>query len=475
MLSTPLASPCLPALLILLCLLALFKPTLLAVVLLTSNSSWLVRGLREWFSRGPGHGQSNNLDVSSFLHAPFPTSSSVITPPPTPTEAAQNVPNAGSLIGAGSLPTSVTLASMASAGPTVSAAFFIHTQYNNDAFVLHPVAFAHGSGLYATQDSSRSTAAYPVPHPSQPAYPIAGPSQIRVTNGPVSPFGSSCDLTALLTSTDPLQDILLFTVVDIATSNLDAGRTLVAAHIASGSKVASSSEKYLRRLRRGKKLTEQTSHDRDEKERELESLRSDWPRMVPLGRKRMLLEAFNLAISKDELSIRPDYISPDEPPESPDVERGEDIMDVDLDLSANDGATQTTQTGEPEYEPDVCDGSWLDSDCVPPPMPFDNDGDEFGGYLSGALVDPEGIESGESGEPVLATCKNCYSFLKRGKVPRLALSNYNFLGPVPEELSNLTVIEEAMIARCRAKCWIIQLKEEETILLRLRNVVFVVM
>ncbi|KAJ7504577.1 hypothetical protein B0H11DRAFT_2273221, partial [Mycena galericulata] len=132
------------------------------------------RGLREWFSRGPRYGQSNNLDVSSFLHAPSPTSSSVITPTPTPTEAAQNVPNAASLIGAGSLPTSVTLASMASVGPTVSAASssmpsiypITQTRYNNDAFVLHPVAFAHGSGLYTTQDSSRSTAAYPVPHPS---------------------------------------------------------------------------------------------------------------------------------------------------------------------------------------------------------------------------------------------------------------------------------------------------------------------
>ncbi|KAJ7933165.1 hypothetical protein B0H13DRAFT_1558654, partial [Mycena leptocephala] len=38
-------------------------------------------------------------------------------------------------------------------------------------------------------------------------------------------------------------------------------------------------------------------------------------------------------------------------------------------------------------------------------------------------------------------------------------ANRTFLGPVPEELENLTVIEEATIARCRSKCWIIQLKE----------------
>jgi hypothetical protein len=47
------------------------------------------------------------------------------------------------------------------------------------------------------------------------------------------------------------------------------------------------------------------------------------------------------------------------------------------------------------------------------------------------------------------------------KVPRLALANYNFLAPVPPELTDLTVILEAMIARCRDKCWIIQLKEED--------------
>jgi hypothetical protein len=34
------------------------------------------------------------------------------------------------------------------------------------------------------------------------------------------------------------------------------------------------------------------------------------------------------------------------------------------------------------------------------------------------------------------------------------------LGSVPPELKDLTIIEESMIARCRSKCWIVQLKEE---------------
>ncbi|KAJ3764598.1 hypothetical protein FB446DRAFT_799876, partial [Lentinula raphanica] len=37
-----------------------------------------------------------------------------------------------------------------------------------------------------------------------------------------------------------------------------------------------------------------------------------------------------------------------------------------------------------------------------------------------------------------------------------------YVGPVPDELSNLSIVEEAMISRCRSKCWIIQLKEDQS-------------
>ncbi|KAJ7891998.1 hypothetical protein B0H13DRAFT_1625762, partial [Mycena leptocephala] len=46
------------------------------------------------------------------------------------------------------------------------------------------------------------------------------------------------------------------------------------------------------------------------------------------------------------------------------------------------------------------------------------------------------------------------------KMPALALANKMFLGSVPPELKDLTIIEEYMIARCRSKCWVVQLKEE---------------
>jgi hypothetical protein len=46
---------------------------------------------------------------------------------------------------------------------------------------------------------------------------------------------------------------------------------------------------------------------------------------------------------------------------------------------------------------------------------------------------------------------------EKKKIPALSLANRTFLGAVPSELKDLTVIEEAMIARCRSKCWILQL------------------
>lgn len=100
---------------------------------------------------------------------------------------------------------------------------------------------------------------------------------------------------------------------------------------------------------------------------------------------------------------------------------------------------------------------WLDPACVPPPMPFDE------GPLRDLLLDPDGVHFPSDGsQPVLSLCKFCYSDLKKKKMPALSLANRTFLGPVPTELKDLTLIEEAMIARCRSKCWIIQLKEENS-------------
>ncbi|KAJ7433065.1 hypothetical protein B0H11DRAFT_2165060 [Mycena galericulata] len=91
---------------------------------------------------------------------------------------------------------------------------------------------------------------------------------------------------------------------------------------------------------------------------------------------------------------------------------------------------------------------------IAPVMPV-----ESGDYES-LLIDPECIEDDpDTMEPVLVVCKSCKAELRSNKVPRKSMANKNFLGNVPPELSDLSVVEEAMIARCRSKCWIIQMRE----------------
>lgn len=60
----------------------------------------------------------------------------------------------------------------------------------------------------------------------------------------------------------------------------------------------------------------------------------------------------------------------------------------------------------------------------------------------------------------LALCKNCFGCLQHGHVPDLALSNHLFLGDVPPELTDLSVVEESMIALCHPKCCIVCLKAD---------------
>ncbi|SJL18600.1 uncharacterized protein ARMOST_22197 [Armillaria ostoyae] len=79
---------------------------------------------------------------------------------------------------------------------------------------------------------------------------------------------------------------------------------------------------------------------------------------------------------------------------------------------------------------------------------------------SGALLHPDRIADIETGDPKLSFCKSCKGALKKDKVPALSMVNMNYLGPVPEELSSLTVIEESMVALCHTKCMVVQLKDD---------------
>ena len=68
------------------------------------------------------------------------------------------------------------------------------------------------------------------------------------------------------------------------------------------------------------------------------------------------------------------------------------------------------------------------------------------------LLDPRGIQTfGDNSDINLSFCLDCHSCLLKLKTPALALVNHMFLGDVPSELQDLTMIEEAMIAKCHAK------------------------
>ncbi|KJA13612.1 hypothetical protein HYPSUDRAFT_110312, partial [Hypholoma sublateritium FD-334 SS-4] len=78
------------------------------------------------------------------------------------------------------------------------------------------------------------------------------------------------------------------------------------------------------------------------------------------------------------------------------------------------------------------------------------------------VINPDGVSLSSNGESYdVALCCTCANALKRSQLPPLALANHLVLGEVPPELQGLTSIEETMIARCRAKSWIVQLNFDD--------------
>ncbi|KAJ7024245.1 hypothetical protein C8F04DRAFT_1192662 [Mycena alexandri] len=144
-------------------------------------------------------------------------------------------------------------------------------------------------------------------------------------------------------------------------------------------------------------------------------LRSDWPQVVPDHLKRRLKAQFNIAISSATLAT---FVCGSCAENCPIDHKGTlSLEDFDINLLKR---------------PDQ--SLWIDAQCLE--------------------VEPDMMDT------VLALCKHCRSDLEAGRVPALSIANRNYLGPVPLELQGLTVVEEAMIALCRAKCWIIQLRED---------------
>ncbi|KAG1837026.1 hypothetical protein DFJ58DRAFT_669172 [Suillus subalutaceus] len=57
------------------------------------------------------------------------------------------------------------------------------------------------------------------------------------------------------------------------------------------------------------------------------------------------------------------------------------------------------------------------------------------------MVDPSGVKQSADGKFQLLLCGVCHKRIRKGKRPALSLANRTFLGDVPDELKDLTVVE----------------------------------
>ena len=163
---------------------------------------------------------------------------------------------------------------------------------------------------------------------------------------------------------------------------------------------------------------------------EKKKINESWPQQISADLKEKIVKMFRQQTSKSELSTFTCSVCAESTLHAKQCEI--QASDIDLDLLKFHRKGNATN----------------------PPLPYEH------GPLKDVLLDPAGVTVDERGNLLLLLCPECHSALKKGKVPALSLANSTYLGAVLEELKDLTVIEEAMIARCRAKCWIVQLKEE---------------
>ena len=184
-------------------------------------------------------------------------------------------------------------------------------------------------------------------------------------------------------------------------------------------------------------------------ERKLTHLHSEWPTMVSQSLKDKLVKLFREQTSSAFLAMVTCASCSESCLASESIKVN--AKHINLDVLKRPDCRTTTYS-----EDTVVDPMWLDSEVVAPifPMPITATPD--------IIVDPKGVSSDEHGELILTLCKTCRSSISSKKTPPLALANHMVLGDIPDELKELTVVEEAMIAKCRAKCWVIQLKEENS-------------
>lgn len=208
-------------------------------------------------------------------------------------------------------------------------------------------------------------------------------------------------------------------------------------------------KQHIRELKKGKRSVNRREDQEKlhrEQERRMDDIRRQWPQLVPHRLKDKVVKMFRKLTSKETLASFTCASCAEEC-----LNREQQVVeldDLDLDLLRR----PDFRVGD---DGDIVDTEWLDTSCNLPDFSSTNDP-----ALNGILLDPLGLDTSEHGKKTAKLCRTCFSSLKCHKTPPMALANHAFLGEVPDELKDLTVVEEAMIARCRAKCWVIQLKED---------------
>lgn len=173
-------------------------------------------------------------------------------------------------------------------------------------------------------------------------------------------------------------------------------------------------------------------------------LNTSWPRVVSDRTKAKLVLLFKEATGKAVLL------------ESVCASCGERLRIKDqlrnLNLKAFDPALLTPpQSCDRSYKKAIAGSRFITSPLKPT---------KWSPYIHDMLVDWRGLRMSSDGPEIIA-CEPCHDRLSNGKQPRFAFSNGNVLGDIPIPLVGLTPVEESMIARCRAKCMIVQLQESQ--------------
>ncbi|KAF8328670.1 uncharacterized protein EI90DRAFT_3125779 [Cantharellus anzutake] len=83
-------------------------------------------------------------------------------------------------------------------------------------------------------------------------------------------------------------------------------------------------------------------------------------------------------------------------------------------------------------------------------------------FLRDIMLSPEGVVLISDSSVMIHICKDCHRSLQRKRLPNTAIANDLFFGPIPSQLADLTLIKEALIARRRAKSWIIHLRDDSS-------------